>query len=62
MLYLLTTVRSRERDRSGAFLTMGYIAIAIKLKIMPTLPKIMEIIKSSLPFRVSIACTLDLYT
>lgn len=51
MLYLLTTVRSRERDRYGAFLTIGLIAIAIKGKIQPYLSKIMEVIRNSLPSR-----------
>uniref|UniRef100_A0AAU7B991 Serine/threonine-protein kinase TOR n=1 Tax=Pyrrhocoris apterus TaxID=37000 RepID=A0AAU7B991_PYRAP len=51
MLYLLTTVRSRERDKSGAFLTIGFIAIAVKIKIKPFLPKIMEVIKTSLTSR-----------
>lgn len=51
MVYLLTTVRSRERDRSAAFLTIGFISICIKNKIKPYLQKIMEVVRHTLQSR-----------
>lgn len=53
MVYLLTTLRGRDRDRATAFTTIGLIAVAVEQHIKPYLPKIMEIIKSSLPTKVS---------
>lgn len=53
MVYLLTTLRGRDRDRATAFTTIGLIAVAVEQHIKPYLPKIMEIIKSSLPAKVS---------
>uniref|UniRef100_A0A224XHF0 Serine/threonine-protein kinase TOR n=1 Tax=Panstrongylus lignarius TaxID=156445 RepID=A0A224XHF0_9HEMI len=51
MVYLLSTVRSRERDRSAAFLTIGYIAVAVEMSIQPHLNKIMDVVRTSLPTR-----------
>lgn len=47
--YLLSTLRGKERDRNQAFLTLGYIAVAVEDDIEPYLPSIFEIIKSALP-------------
>ncbi|RWS29930.1 hypothetical protein B4U80_02742 [Leptotrombidium deliense] len=41
----------RERERSQAFISIGLLAIAVGEEIKPFLPKIMEVIKSSLPSR-----------
>ncbi|KAG8279049.1 hypothetical protein J6590_008067 [Homalodisca vitripennis] len=49
MVYLLTTLRGRDRDRATAFTTIGLIAVAVEDHIKPYLPKIMEIIRASLP-------------
>ncbi|XP_014254034.1 serine/threonine-protein kinase mTOR [Cimex lectularius] len=51
IVYLLTTIRSKERDRSSAFTTLGFIAVAVEKNIISHLPKIMEAIKNSLPSR-----------
>ncbi|KAK0179190.1 hypothetical protein PV327_008004 [Microctonus hyperodae] len=47
--YLLLTLRGREKDRYAAFMTIGLIAVAVGDAIKPYLPRIMEVIKSSLP-------------
>ncbi|XP_034935910.1 serine/threonine-protein kinase mTOR [Chelonus insularis] len=47
--YLLLALRGREKDRNAAFMTIGLIAVAVGDAIKPYLPKIMEVIKSSLP-------------
>lgn len=52
MVYLLTTLRGRERDRATAFTAIGLIAVAVENNIKPYIPKIMEIIRASLPTRV----------
>lgn len=49
--YLLLSLRGREKDRAAAFTTIGLIAVAVDEAIKPYLPKIMEVIKSSLPSR-----------
>ncbi|XP_065216693.1 serine/threonine-protein kinase mTOR isoform X2 [Planococcus citri] len=49
MVYLLSTLRSKDRDRSLAFTTIGLIAVAVEENIKPHLPKIMEVIRASLP-------------
>ncbi|KAL1122375.1 hypothetical protein AAG570_003780 [Ranatra chinensis] len=49
MVYLLSTLRGRERDRSAAFITIGYIAVAVEMNIMSHLPKIMDVIRANLP-------------
>lgn len=47
--YLLTTLRGKEKDRNHAFVTLGYIAVAVKEEIEPYLPNVFEIIKAALP-------------
>lgn len=54
MVYLLTTLRGRERDRATAFTTIGLIAVAVEQNIKPYLPKIIEIVRASLPTKVFI--------
>ncbi|KAG1660885.1 Serine/threonine-protein kinase mTOR [Nymphon striatum] len=49
-LTLLLT-HKRERDRSNSFRAIGLLAIAVKEKIKPHIPVIMEIIKALLPSR-----------
>ncbi|XP_043266889.1 serine/threonine-protein kinase mTOR isoform X2 [Venturia canescens] len=49
LTYLLVTLKGREKDRYAAFMTIGLIAVAVEDSIKPYLPKIMEVIKSSLP-------------
>nr|QXN57741.1 serine/threonine-protein kinase [Bemisia tabaci] len=51
LAYLLSTLRSRERDRASAFSTIGLIAVAVEDNIKPHLPKIMELIRSYLPMK-----------
>lgn len=47
--YLLNTLRGKEKDRNHAFVTLGYIAVAVNDEMEPYLPTIFEIIKSALP-------------
>jgi FKBP12-rapamycin complex-associated protein len=47
--YLLMTLRGKEKDRNIAFITLGFIAVAVEKDIEKYIPKIMEVIKSSLP-------------
>lgn len=47
--YLLTTLRGKEKDRNMAFVTLGYIAVAVEEEIEPHLPQLIEIIKAALP-------------
>lgn len=47
--YLLITVRSREKDKTAAFITIGLIGVAMGNDIKPYIPKIMEVIKLALP-------------
>ncbi|PNF25178.1 Serine/threonine-protein kinase mTOR, partial [Cryptotermes secundus] len=49
MQYLLLSLRGREKDRSTAFTTIGLIALAVEEDIKPYLPRIMEVIRVSLP-------------
>lgn len=53
MVYLLSTLRGKDRDRASAFITIGLIAVAVEEHIKPHLPKIMEVIRNSLPSKVS---------
>uniref|UniRef100_T1ISC3 Serine/threonine-protein kinase TOR n=1 Tax=Strigamia maritima TaxID=126957 RepID=T1ISC3_STRMM len=48
MSYLLGCLR-RERERFNAFTAVGLLAVAVGSDVKPYLPKIMEIIKASLP-------------
>jgi FKBP12-rapamycin complex-associated protein len=54
MQYLLSSLRGREKDRSTAFTTIGLIAIAVEDDIKPYLPRIMEVIRLSLPAKVRV--------
>lgn len=47
--YLMNTLRGKEKDRNMAFVTLGYIAVAVEEDIETYLPSIMEIIKGVLP-------------
>lgn len=47
--YLLSTLRGKEKDRNMAFVTLGYIAVAVENEINSYLPSIVEMIKSALP-------------
>lgn len=47
--YLLMALRSREKDRNIAFITLGFIAVAVEKDISAHIVKIMEVVKSSLP-------------
>lgn len=53
MSYLLQSLRSKERS-GDAFITIGLISIAVDGNIKPYLAKIMEVVKSSLPNKVSL--------
>lgn len=47
--YLLNTLRGKEKDRNLAFVTLGYIAVAVKDEIEPYLQTSFEIIRAALP-------------
>lgn len=49
--YLLYTLKNREKDRSIAFVTLGFIAVAVEKSIQQDkyIEKIMEVIRASLP-------------
>ncbi|KAL7026943.1 hypothetical protein ACKWTF_005245 [Chironomus riparius] len=47
--YLLMTLNRKEKDRNIAFITLGFIAVAVDKSIEPYIAKIMEVVKSSLP-------------
>lgn len=47
--YLLTTLRGKEKDRNMAFVTLGYIAVAVENDIEPFLAQIIDIVKAALP-------------
>lgn len=49
--YLLNTLRGKEKDRNQAFVTLGYIAVAVNRndEIEAYLPGIFEIIRAALP-------------
>lgn len=49
--YLLFTLKNREKDRNIAFVTLGFIAVAVEKSIQQDryIEKIMEVIRSSLP-------------
>lgn len=59
MGYLLGCLRGRERERPAAFISLGLLAVAVGPAIKKYLPKIMEVIKASLPTKV---CVPDLIT
>uniref|UniRef100_A0A182MSJ1 Serine/threonine-protein kinase TOR n=1 Tax=Anopheles culicifacies TaxID=139723 RepID=A0A182MSJ1_9DIPT len=47
--YLLTLLRSKEKERYAAFISLGYIAVAVEKEIEPYTKRIMELIGSALP-------------
>ncbi|XP_071445181.1 serine/threonine-protein kinase mTOR [Hetaerina americana] len=49
MVFLLACLRGREKDRCAAFTAIGLMAVAVGRDIQPFLPKIMEVVKASLP-------------
>lgn len=49
MNYLLTSLKSREKDRASAFITIGLIAVAVEDAMEPYMERIMEVIKMALP-------------
>ncbi|CAL1276558.1 unnamed protein product [Larinioides sclopetarius] len=48
MAYLLGCLK-RDRERYNSFNAVGLLAVAVKLEIKPYIPKIMEVIRASLP-------------
>lgn len=53
MSYLLSSIRSREKDRNMAFITLGLLAAAIENDIKIYIPRTMDVIKQALPVRDS---------
>lgn len=53
MHYLLSCIRSREKDRNMAFITLGLMAAAIENDIKVYIPRTMDVIKQALPVRDS---------
>lgn len=51
MHYLITCLRSREKDKNVAFTTIGLMAAALENDIKNYIPRIMEVIKQALPVR-----------
>ncbi|KAJ0174518.1 hypothetical protein K1T71_009626 [Dendrolimus kikuchii] len=51
MHYLISSLRSREKDRNMAFTTIGLMAAAIESDIKNYIPKIMDVIRQTLPLR-----------
>lgn len=51
MHYLISSIRSREKDRNMAFTTIGLMAAAIESDIKNYMPRIMDVIKQALPLR-----------
>ncbi|XP_026495613.1 serine/threonine-protein kinase mTOR [Vanessa tameamea] len=49
MHYLITSIKSREKDRNMAFTTLGLMAAAIEGDIKTFIPRIMDVIKQALP-------------
>ncbi|XP_071544223.1 serine/threonine-protein kinase mTOR [Panulirus ornatus] len=49
MSYLLGCLRGRDKERPTAFVTLGLLAVAVGPSIKKYLPKIMEVVKASLP-------------
>lgn len=47
--YLLAALRGKEKDRSMAYVTLGYIALAVEGEIKRYLPAIMDAIRQTLP-------------
>lgn len=49
MSHLLMSLKSREKDRGAAFITIGLIAVAVEDAIEPYMERILEVIKMALP-------------
>lgn len=47
--YLLSTLKGKEKDRSIAFITLGFLAVAVEKNIDKYIVQIMEVVKASLP-------------
>lgn len=52
--YLIATLKGKEKDRNMAFITIGYIAVAVENEIKKHLPSIFEIIRATLPPKDSV--------
>lgn len=64
MTYLLGSLR-RERERYNVFNAIGLLAVAVKQDIKPYIPKIMEVIRTSLPAKdltIRYVYTFNLYS
>ncbi|XP_050539572.1 serine/threonine-protein kinase mTOR [Daktulosphaira vitifoliae] len=54
MMYLLSTIRGREREqRTNAFVAVGLVAIAVEDHTKPYLARILDVIRTSLPSKDS---------
>lgn len=49
IIYLLTTIKQKEKNSNMAFVTIGFVAVAVDKEIEKYLPRIMEILKTTLP-------------
>ncbi|XP_039428931.1 serine/threonine-protein kinase Tor-like [Culex pipiens pallens] len=49
--YLIGTLKSKERERNLAFITLGYIAVAVEKEMERYVKRIMEVITAALPSR-----------
>ncbi|XP_058826350.1 serine/threonine-protein kinase Tor [Topomyia yanbarensis] len=47
--YLIATLKSKERERNLAFVTLGYIAVAVEKEIERYIKRIMEVVTAALP-------------
>lgn len=52
--FLITTLKGKEKDRNLAFVTLGFLAVAVENDIKKYLPAAMEIIKATLPAKDSV--------
>lgn len=49
--HLMATLKGKEKDKNFAFATIGYIAVAVEHDIEPYIPRIVDLIKQTLPSR-----------
>lgn len=49
--HLMTTLKGKEKDKNFAFATIGYIAVAVEHDIEPYIPRIVDLVKQTLPSR-----------
>lgn len=47
--YLLVSLKNKEKDRNIAFITLGFLAVAVEKNVEPYVHEIMKVIKVSLP-------------